>query len=279
MSTHRSAATTPRIRLSNSSTHFPGARLTKSLEDDLTLAHNLAALASEVALDFFRRGVSTQSKADGTPVSEADFEVERQLLNLLAKERPDDAVLSEEFGTRGSSSRRWILDPIDGTFNFVTGNPLWGTHVALEDRGEIVLGLISRPVLDRYWWATRDGGAHRSDPSSPSGTRLRASAISALAKSRISIWTRDPDERWGRLERSGVRVEPDLNDILKLAEGELEAVIDLTGKVWDHAPAMVLVEEAGGRFSDGRGGRRLNLGIGRYTNGHIDEQLDRVLAG
>jgi histidinol-phosphatase len=93
------------------------------------------------------------------------------------------------------------------------------------------------------------------------------------------MWTAEPDERVDRVKRSAIWVEPDLDDILRVVEGKLEAIIDPTGKPWDHAPAVILVEEAGGRFSDGRGGRRIDLGEGRYTNGHIDEQLERLLAG
>jgi histidinol-phosphatase len=256
------------------------AERSTAYEDDLALALRIVGIASEVALHFLRRDVSPYRKLDGSLQTEADVEVERQILDLLAKERPDDALLGEEFGARGISSRRWIVDPIAGTSNFVEGKAEWGPQVALEDGGQIVVGVISRPLLHRRWWASRGGGAHAGDSSSSSpSAHIHVSRIAILAESRVSMWTPEPDGGVDRVKRGAIWVEPDLDDILKLAEGKLEAIIDPTGKPWDHGPAVILVEEAGGRFSDGRGGRRIDLGEGRYTNGLVDEQLDRLLAG
>jgi histidinol-phosphatase len=136
-----------------------------SFSDDLALARQLAALASEVALDYFHRGVSTEYKQDGTLVSQADIEIERSLVDFLARRRPGDAVLGEELGALGDSSRRWLFDPIDGTSNFVAGSSQWGTHVALQDDRQIVLGIITRPVLGLSWWACRGCGAYRTGTS------------------------------------------------------------------------------------------------------------------
>lgn len=251
-------------------------------DDDLALAHRAAHRAAEVALEYFHRGVSFETKPDGSPVSEADFEVERQVLDLLARERPDDGVLSEESGVRrapGASTRRWIVDPIDGTSNFVVGHPGWGTHVALEDEGEIVVGVITRPVSGQRWWAVRGGGAHQDDFQSGAGSRrLRVSTTSELSGSRMSVWP--PDQGLADLlRRHAVEVPvPGLNDLGRLCRGELDAVIGAGGGVWDHAPAVLLVEEAGGRFRDPQGGRRLDLDTIHYTNGHIDDELYRLLA-
>jgi histidinol-phosphatase len=223
--------------------------------------------------------VETKIKSDGSPVSEADWEVDRLLVAELSRERPDDSVLSEESGAHGVGPRRWILDPIDGTANFVTGKPSWGTHVALEQDGELVLGVITRPVIDQTWWATRGGGAYRTDASAPEGhVRLQVSARADLASSRVSIWSQRPSERAERLRAGSVLVEASLNNIFELAEGKLEAIVDAIGGAWDHAPGVILVEEAGGRYCDIQGGRRLDLGSGRYTNGCIDQALDRLLA-
>ncbi|HEV2368957.1 MAG TPA: inositol monophosphatase family protein, partial [Acidimicrobiales bacterium] len=123
--------------------------------NDLALAHALADRAAEVALGYFRRETRSRLKADGTPVGEADMAVEKVLLESLADARPGDAVLSEESGTRGASARRWIVDPIDGTVPFLAGDPEWGTHVVLEVSGEIVIGVVTRPALDRRYWAQR----------------------------------------------------------------------------------------------------------------------------
>jgi histidinol-phosphatase len=256
-----------------------------AFEDDLVLAHRLADLAATVAVPHFERGVDTIVKADGTPVSEADLEVDRELVAMLRRERPDDAVLSEESGeTSGASAsgsgRRWILDPIDGTFNFVVGDPTWGTHVALEEDGEIVLGIVTRPVRDERWWATRGGGAFRGtgvagDPAAP----VRVSGGLDLAAARVTVWTNQPDEVIDRLERGTVLLEGSLDSVLQVIGGELEAVVGADGAIWDHAPAVVLIAEAGGTYRDRDGGRRADRGPSLYTNGVIDTALAALLQG
>jgi histidinol-phosphatase len=253
---------------------------TPTIEDDLAFAHRLADIASEVALDFFHRGVETIVKEDGTPVSEADLEVDRRLLEVLARERPDDAVLSEESGQRGSSNRRWILDPIDGTFNFVEGRPAWGTHVTLEVDGELVIGVITRPVYGHRYWATKGGGAYRHDePSTDGPTQIKVSTTTDLAESRVTMWSAGTRKQRSRLSKSAVLLEATLDNILQVATGELEAVVASAGKIWDHAPAVVLITEAGGTFRDPEGGRRPDLGTSRYTNGLIDDALNQLLDG
>jgi len=246
-----------------------------SLADDLALAHTLADAAVEIALDAFGSGVDTSRKPDGTTVSAADLAVERRLLELLAQHRPGDAILGEELGSSGGSSRRWIIDPIDGTDHFLAGRSDWGPQLALERDGEVVLGVVTRPALDGRWWASRGEGAYRNASGSPA--RLCVSATQVLSESRISIWSSEPSARWQRLSNHAIRVEPDLNDILRLAAGELECVFDVSGKPWDHAPLVILVEEAGGRFQDRDGGRCIDAGEVRYTNGRIDGQIDAVL--
>jgi len=249
-----------------------------SLEDDLALAHRLADVATDIAVPFFEWGVETIVKEDDTPVSEADLEVDRRLVEALKEERPDDAILSEESGEHGSSNRRWILDPIDGTFNFVEQKPAWGTHVALEVDGEIVLGVITRPVQAKRWYATRGGGAFKSDADGSGVTELHVSTTSDLAQSRICIWSRQTEARLEEWGRGFVLVRPpNLDNILQVIEGQLDAVVDSPGKIWDHAPAVLLVTEAGGNFRDPEGGRRPDLGVSRYTNGLIDEALHQLI--
>jgi len=245
---------------------------------DLGFARHLAAVASELALEYFRRGVAAQTKPDGSPVSEADVEVERRLRQLIAEQRPQDGVLGEELGPSGSTARRWILDPIDGTRNFVAGRPRWGTHVALEQGGEIVVGVITRPVLGASWWASRGGGAHRSDGSPGSERRLTVSRVDELRAGRVTLWTHTLDTTIQRLEQTCSWVEPTLDSLLSLAEGHLEGLVDRSGKPWDLAPGVVIVEEAGGRFSDCAGGRRLDLGDSRFSNGLIHRELEQLLS-
>jgi histidinol-phosphatase len=247
--------------------------------DDLALAQRLADVASEIALRHFARGVETIVKHDGTPVSEADLEVDRELVAVLHRERPDDAVLSEESGASGSGAagRRWILDPIDGTFNFVVGAPSWGTHVALEEDGEIVLGLITRPSYGVRWWATRGGGAWRSSAGGPA-ERVSVSSVGELADARVTAWTTVPRSVMRRLQGSCTFVEATLDSALEVVQGDIDAAVGVGGVIWDQAPAVVLLAEAGGTFDDGQGGRRPDLGHARYGNGLIDAALMGLLS-
>jgi histidinol-phosphatase len=241
---------------------------------DLALAFALGQLASDVALPLFRRGVAGRQKADGSLVTEADTEVERQLLALLAEQRPDDAVLSEESGTHGASQRRWILDPIDGTSYFATGSESWGTHVALEREGELVLGLITRPTTGQWWWAIRDGGAYSSSlGSSTLHERLRVSSTDDPARARVMCWSRRNAALEAQLRERGQWVQPVLDGPLELAAGRIDALFDDTGYAWDLAPAVLIVEEAGGRFVDPDGGHRIDRFGGWFTNGRIDAAL------
>jgi histidinol-phosphatase len=251
-----------------------------SVADDLELALLLADEASAIALDLFRRGVSAKQKADGTAVTDADLEVERLLSAALASERPGDAVLGEEFGGPGSAARRWIIDPIDGTMNFVAGRPDWGVHIALEDGGDIVVGVVTRPVLETRWWAGRACGAFvASATNAGEPTSLQVSSQESLAAARVSGWLVDGEPRKDRLRSLPAWVEPvDLDTIMRVAEGRLEALLDGTAsKIWDRAPLVVLVEEAGGRYQDLTGGKNLDLPGGLFTNSRIDAELDRFL--
>ena len=252
-----------------------------SLDDDLAFARHLARVASELSLEYFQRGVVRQVKPDGSPVTDADVEIERRLRQLISEQRPGDGVLGEELGQTGSLERRWVLDPIDGTRNFLEHRPLWGTHVALEVAGEIVVGVITRPLLGSSWWARRGGGAHREDsPPTPGQRRLSVSGVDSLRSGRASLWMYEPDpEMEQRVTSYCQYVEPTLDSLLRLAEGHLEALVDSSGKPWDLAPAVVLVEEAGGRYSDRAGGRRLDLGGGVFSNGRVHAELEQLLRG
>jgi histidinol-phosphatase len=244
------------------------------LSDDLSLAIELGQLASEIALPIFRRGVVPKKKPDGSLVTEADVEVERRLVEILVERRPHDAVLGEEGGARGSSRRCWIIDPIDGTSFFASGQPSWGTHVALEQDGELQLGLITRPVRGEQWWAWRGGGAHRGAlGSTTSLERLRVSESSDAVQARVMRWGRD-DALCGRFLIDRNRwVDAAVDGVLELASGRIDALLDCDGFAWDLAPAVLIVEEAGGRFVDRDGGRRLDRIGGWFTNGRVHAAL------
>jgi histidinol-phosphatase len=227
-----------------------------------------------VALPLFRRGVVARQKPDGSLVTEADIEVERQLLALLAEQRPDDAVLSEESGGHGSSERRWILDPIDGTSYFAAGRESWGTHVALERHGRLVLGLITRPMAGHWCWATRGGGAFRAALGTSSAQeRLRVSSNDDPTRARVMSWSRQNAPLNAQLQQRGWWVEATLDGALDLAAGRIDALFDDTGYAWDLAPAVLIVEEAGGRFVDPDGGQRIDRFGGWFTNARIDAAL------
>ena len=129
------------------------------MSPDLELALRLADAADAVSLPHFRSGLAIETKPDLTPVTEADRAVETELRRILAEERPAEAILGEEQGAVGVGSRRWILDPIDGTRNYARGIPVWATLIALEDGGVTTVGVVSAPALGRRWWAERGSGA------------------------------------------------------------------------------------------------------------------------
>src|SRR5436305_2875980 len=158
-----------------------GSSLVAADPDDLALALELAEIADSITLERYQAGdLRVETKPDMTPVSEADTAVEQAVRDRLATARPDDGVVGEEFGPDGHSgnSRRWIIDPIDGTKIFVRGGPVWATLLALQDGGETTVGVVSAPALHRRWWASRGGGAHVDDGlrSSP-GRQLHASVL------------------------------------------------------------------------------------------------------
>ena len=240
--------------------------------EDLQLAFGVSDLAAELALAHFASGVSVTLKGDGSPVSEADREVERLLRESLAAARPHDAFLGEELGRLGESDRVWVLDPIDGTGFFSRGDPNWRIHVALEARGVTEVALVTSPALGRCWWATRGGGAFESTwPRDDSRTvRLHVSATSSLDHARLDALD---DESRDRLPRNAFRGPVSALPLVELVRGEIDAFLAERYYTWDHLPWILLVEEAGGRFTDRTGGRAADQGGGLYSNGRLHSQL------
>lgn len=250
-----------------------------TIAEDLGLSLEMARAASDVALSLWRGEFSRSTKPDGSLVTQADLAVEKRLLEMLGSSRPDDAILSEECGALGSGRRRWILDPIDGTYWFASGEHSWGTHVALEQDGEILIGVISRPAYGEFYWAARGLGAHRGALESVSSLeRLRVSRVTGISDSRIMVWAPPEDPRHDVLRAHARHVEPSIDGVLAVATGRLEAIVDAQGAIWDLAPAVAIVEEAGGRFSDASGGRALDRPGSWFTNGSVDEALRTLLA-
>lgn len=240
--------------------------------DDLRLAFETSDRAAELALAHFESGVSATLKADGTPVTEADRAVERLLRETLSQARPEDAFLGEELGRLGESDRIWILDPIDGTRFFSRRDPNWRIHVALEVRGTTELAVVTSPALRRCWWATRGGGSFESSwPREPSGTRrLEVSTTATLADAVLDALD---DESRARLPPSAARAPASPLSLVELVRGEIDAFLAERYHKWDHAPWVLLVEEAGGRFTDRTGGHASDQGGGLYSNANLHEQL------
>ena len=242
------------------------------LADDLELAFRASDLAAGLALAYFESGVSAALKADGTPVTEADRAVERLLRETLSAARPADAILGEELGEQGSSGRRWILDPIDGTSYFARRDPNWRVHVALEVAGAIELAVVTAPALQRCWWATRGGGSFET-PWPREATepwRLNVSVTASLADARLDA----VDEASRARLPSGAALAPVTPlPLVELVRGELDGYLVERFHLWDHAPWILLVEEAGGRFTDRTGGRAGDRGGGLYSNASLHGPL------
>jgi histidinol-phosphatase len=242
------------------------------METDLDVAHALADRAAPVAMHWFEAGVEAELKEDLSPVTEADRAVELLLRDALAVMRPDDGILGEEMGASpasGPARRTWIIDPIDGTNFFAEGSPHWRVQLALEEDGEIVVALIDCPALGIRWWATRGGGAfERTDDGA-----VRRLAVSAKASLSDAVLTYYPDAVADRLPgEAQVRPWRRLS-LPELVRGEIEAFYVDCCQVWDHAPWVLLVEEAGGRFTDHDGGASPAKRGGLYSNAALHDAL------
>ncbi|AKK05193.1 inositol-phosphate phosphatase [Corynebacterium mustelae] len=224
---------------------------------DLDFALTLADAADALTLSRFEASdLVIDSKPDMTPVSDADIECERTLRALIEAHRPDDDILGEEFGGDATvTGRQWIIDPIDGTKNYVRGVPVWATLIALLVDGVPVVGVISAPALGRRWWAAKDLGAHRSFNNTVK--RLKVSQVKDLSDASVSFSSLDgwrdrnlrdqffalSDVTW-RLRGFG-----DFFSYCLVAEGAVDIAAEPEVSLWDLAPLAILVEEAGGRFT------------------------------
>ena len=239
---------------------------------DLDLALSLADAADAIALPRFKAvDLRVDTKPDLTPVTDADRAVERALRERLAAERPGEGVLGEEEGADGDGhGTRWVIDPIDGTKNFTRGIPVWATLVALERDGAIVCGVVSAPALGHRWWAAVGEGAFRD------GERLHVSRIDSIQQCVLSFSARSlRDIRALELFRRAWHAQgySDFWSFMLLAEGSVDVAIEHEMHPWDNAPLKVIVEEAGGRFTDLRGGPRYDGGSAVATNGVLHDAV------
>ncbi|MDT0265531.1 histidinol-phosphatase [Streptomyces sp. DSM 44915] len=229
--------------------------------DDLRLAHVLADAADAATMERFKAlDLKVETKPDMTPVSEADRAAEELIRSALRRARPRDAVLGEEYGSEGQGPRRWVIDPIDGTKNYVRGVPVWATLIALLERGEDgdrpVVGLVSAPALHRRWWAVLGGGAF-AGRSLTSASRLRVSAVGELSDasfsySSLSGWA-DRGLLGGFLGLTEdcwrTRAYGDFWSYMMVAEGAVDICAEPELSLWDMAAPAIVVTEAGGRFT------------------------------
>jgi len=255
-------------------------------DDDLRFAHVLADAADDITMRRFRAlDLSVQSKPDLTPVTDADLATEESLRGVLRRARPRDAMLGEEFGRTGMSPRCWIIDPIDGTKNFVRGVPVWATLVGLMADGEVTVGVVTAPALGRRWWAAQDGGAW-TGRSLTKAAACRVSEVTRLEDASFSYSDLASWEQSGRLDaflglaRSvwRTRAYGDFWSHVLVAEGAVDISAEAEVSLWDLAALQVIVTEAGGTFTDLSGKPAPDGGNVLCTNGQLHEEVLGMLA-
>ena len=250
-----------------------------ALDRALGAAIDAAQAAGAVALKYYEGGFDVTLKPDQTPVTQADREAEQAIVTALRRAYPEWGVLGEEFGAQGPNEVRWIIDPIDGTKNFVRRIPVWATLLALEERGEIVAGVIHNPVSGELYSARRGGGTRRN------GERVHVSEISdfwsaTLLHGGLRLYrTVDVWDGFVRLVDATERQRGfgDYMGYTLVAEGKGELYVEVDVKPWDLAPCKIVVEEAGGRFTDVTGRSTIYSGNAVASNGRLHDAALELL--
>ncbi|HEX6699264.1 MAG TPA: inositol monophosphatase family protein [Gaiellaceae bacterium] len=247
------------------------------MDDDLAFALQLADLADSISLTRFgATDLQVETKPDLTPVSDADRAVEEALRIAIGAGRPGEAVLGEELGVgAGDEAALWVLDPIDGTRNFVRGIPIWATLIALERDGELAASVASAPALGRRWWASRGGGAFAD------GSAIRVSGVRRIEDATFCYTSARSFARAGLsdrfLELAGrAWVERGFGDFwmhVLVAEGAADVAVDTALERWDVAAVQLIVEEAGGRFSALDGSPHVPGAPALSTNGALHDAI------
>jgi histidinol-phosphatase len=255
--------------------------------DDLRFAHVLADAADDITMRRFRSlDLRVDAKPDLTPVSDADLATEESLRNMLRRARPRDATLGEEFGQSGASQRCWVIDPIDGTKNFVRGVPVWATLIGLMAEGEVTVGMVTAPALGRRWWAVR-GGRAWTGRSLMKATNIRVSQVGDLADASLSYSGLTTWQDSGLLPEFLALVQRtwrsraygDFWSHMLVAEGAVDISAETDVKLWDLAALQIIVEEAGGIFTDLSGEATPAGGSAVCTNGLLHDEVLMALAG
>lgn len=254
--------------------------------DDLRLAHVLGDQADSITMQRFKAlDLKVETKPDMTPVSDADKDVEELLRTTLGRARPRDSVVGEEFGTTtgtggGTSRRRWVIDPIDGTKNFVRGVPVWATLIALMEDDEVMVGLVSAPAIGRRWWASRGAGAY-TGRSLSSASRCHVSQVPSVENASLSYSSIVSWEEHGYLDAFldlsrrcwRTRAYGDFWSYMMVAEGSVDMAAEPEVSLWDLAAVAVIVEEAGGRFTNLEGRPGPAGGSAAASNGRLHDEL------
>jgi len=253
-----------------------------TLDEDLSFALQLADKVDALTLArYHSNDLRVETKPDMTPVSDADRGAEQLILAELAAHRPGDSVHGEEFGVHGTSARRWVIDPIDGTKNFVRRVPVWATLIALMIDGEPVLGVVSAPALGRRWHAATGLGAWGVEPGLDEPRRLAVSQVGQLSDASLSYASLGGWKELGRrealLELFDAAWRPrgygDFYSYMLLAEGAVDAAFEPELELYDMAALVPVVREAGGRFTSIEGVEGCSGGNALASNGLLHSAI------
>jgi histidinol-phosphatase len=248
---------------------------------ELEVAADAARKAAEMSLRY-QPNIVAETKPDNSPVTQADRECERMIARLLSDAFPEDGIMGEE-GARSDShsGRRWIIDPIDGTRDYVRGNPLWANLIALEAEGDVVVGVVNLPVLGKLYSASRGGGAHRN------GSRIQVSLKTSVEESVLCVNGYDKMANLPFRERLldwmarfwAVRGLGGAADAMMVASGQAEVWIEPVASPWDFAPLKVILEEAGARYLNIDGGSSIYAGNAIGCAPGLEQEVRRFLHG
>lgn len=241
------------------------------MDKELEAAVEAARAAGRVALKHYGGSVAVTLKPGGSPVTQADREAEQVIVELLRSAFPAYGFLGEEFGAQGDQKVRWIIDPIDGTRNFIRGIPFWATLIGLEENGEVTLGVVHNPVTGELLHARRGSGAYAN------GERIQVSTVDDLARAFLchaSLNLLRPTGHWDGFLRLVDTTERqrgfgEYYAYALVARGQAEIAVEADLKPWDLAPIKVLIEEAGGRFTDLDGNPTIYSGTALASNGRL----------
>jgi len=254
-------------------------------DDDLRLAHVIADQVDSVTMSRFKAlDLHVETKPDLSPVSDADKTAEEVIRGQLSRARPRDAVHGEEMADTGHGPRRWVVDPIDGTKNFVRGVPVWATLIGLLDGDQVVLGLVSAPALGRRWWAAQGSGAW-TGKSLAAASRLQVSAVDRLADASLSYSSLSGWEERGLLNPFldltrrtwRTRAYGDFWSHVLVAEGAVDLSAEPELALHDMAALVPIVTEAGGTFTSIRGVPGPFGGSALVSNGRLHQAALDVL--